>query len=64
MKRLKRTRKFLKGKKTYALAAAGTVVGGLNMVGVIDPIVATKVLGLLGALAAASIRSGVESRGQ
>lgn len=51
---------FIKGKRTYFLAAAGAVVQGLVFAGVLTQEQATPILGFLGFGAAASLRAAVK----
>lgn len=52
--------KFLSGKKTYLMAAAGAVVQGLVWAGVLTQEQATPILGILGFGAAAALRAGLK----
>jgi len=51
---------FLKGNRTYILAAAGALVQGLVFAGVLTQEQATPILGFLGFGAAASLRAAVK----
>jgi len=51
---------FLRGKKTYLLAFLGAVTYGLQLAGVIDPDLATKILTFLGIGGAATLRAGMK----
>lgn len=51
---------FLKGYRTYLLAAAGAIVQGLVFAGVMTQEQATPILGFLGFGAAASLRAAVK----
>lgn len=51
---------FIKGKRTYFLAAAGAIVQGLVFAGVLSQEQATPILGFLGFGAAASLRAAVK----
>lgn len=51
---------FLKGKRTYLLAAAGAIVQGLVFAGVLTQEQATPLLGFFGFGAAATLRAAVK----
>ena len=51
---------FMKGNRTYILAAAGALVQGLVFAGVLTQEQATPLLGFLGFGAAASLRAAVK----
>ena len=52
----------LKGKKTYAVAAAAAGVTFLQTAGIIDGLVAQQIYALLGSLGLATLRAGVAAK--
>ena len=54
---------FLKGKKTYILAAAGAFLTFINLMGLLDAETYKALMALVVPAAAVSLRAGVEKSG-